>query len=222
MIQYKAIIFDMDGTIIDTDFIWEESNKLYLKKIGIAQAKELNSIYDKIRGLNTKQSSKILKDLLKLEENVEKIEEDIRKLSHSTYEKNIKKVKFISGFEHFHEKTQKKNIPTAIATNATSLGVKLADKMLNLKKYFGEHIYDMSHVNYIGKPSPDIYLYAAKQLGINPKECIAFEDTPHGANAAISAGMYCIAIDTADLKEKLSNAHLVINKYEEFELDKFF
>jgi HAD superfamily hydrolase (TIGR01509 family) len=222
MAQYKAIIFDMDGTIIDTAFIWEESNKIYLKKRGITKEEELNNIYDSIRGLNTRQSSKILKDLLNLEGTIEKIEEDIKKISHSTYEKNIKKVKYINGFENFHIKTQKKNIPTAIATNATNLGVKLADEILNLKKYFGKHIYDMSHVNHIGKPSPDIYLYAAKQLGINPKECIAFEDTPHGANAALAAGMYCIGIDTSDIKEKLSNTHLIINKYEEIELDKFF
>lgn len=68
------------------------------------------------------------------------------------------------------------------------------------------------------KPYPDLYLHAAAQLGIDPEECIAIEDSATGLAAAKSAGMFCIGINTAKKPETLSEAHMIIDTYDQIDL----
>jgi beta-phosphoglucomutase-like phosphatase (HAD superfamily) len=72
-----------------------------------------------------------------------------------------------------------------------------------------------------GKPSPDVYLHAARKLQIDPKDCIAFEDTPSGIRAALAAGMRVVALATTHTREELSAFPLltIINDYEGLSLD---
>ena len=91
-------------------------------------------------------------------------------------------------------------------------------KALPIEQLFGQHIYNITHVNNLGKPRPDIFLHAAKQLDIDPIACIVIEDSAHGIKAAKAAGMFCIGINTHGNPDQLKEADLIINGYHEIDL----
>lgn len=215
--KYKAIIFDMDGTIIDTEHIWRQARHDMFKDRGIPLSKELDEELErKNHGIAMKQSCTILKELANMPDTVEELVHETGQRAYKLYEDHVK---FIEGFLDFHTKALTFNLKISIATNADSQTVSITDKRLNLRKLFGEHIYNITHVNFVGKPNPAIYLHAAAQLGVSPEECIAIEDSAGGIKAATDAGMFCIGINSARKPELLKESHMIINHYEEIDLN---
>ena len=220
MKKYKAVIFDMDGTIVDTEKVWREACKKYLTQKGVLLTPEKMQILEKkSHGLSSHKIAELFKEITGIPDDLETIMKEQSGIGHTLIEEGID---FINGFEPFHKTLGDRNIKTAIATNATPAGLEKTNGVLNLKNFFGSHMYDISYVNFVGKPSPDIYLYAAKQLGMPPSECIAIEDSAHGVEAAVNAGMYCIAIDSSKVRHLLHKAHLIVDDYHEIPVDTFF
>ncbi len=75
-------------------------------------------------------------------------------------------------------------------------------------------------VNRVCKPSPDIFLHAAKKINVEPEHCIVIEDSVHGIKAAKAAGMYCIAINTGKDRHLLGQADEIVDCYTEINLEK--
>ena len=129
-------------------------------------------------------------------------------------------MRFIPGFVQFHQQLAPHNLKSGIATNASKETAELTDKILNLRQFFGEHIYNVSHVNFANKPDPALYLHAAQKLCVDPLECIAIEDSTHGVTAAKGAGMYCIGINTARNHQALQQADIIVDHYNQIDLPK--
>lgn len=216
--KYKAIIFDMDGTIVDSNGIWQQVTRELIAKYGIEiDLKELAAIEGELRGLALHASVAHLKQAAKIEHDVEKL---IQEKQERAIELMRESLTFIDGFENFHKRTQDEALKVGIATNADDETLGVAINNLELDKYFGEHIYGISQVGNKHKPSPDIFLYTAQKLGVKPEECVVIEDSHHGVQAAVSAGMFCIGINTGKDKAALHKAHLVIDHYDEICLKK--
>lgn len=218
--KYKAIIFDMDGTLVDTAAIWDMSNKAFLESKNLYSQELYEAMTHELHGLNIRKGVSIIKALCKLHHIPDQIIiQEFQALAKKYYELEIK---YIKECENFIKKLLIHNIPIAIATNADDYGLEKVNKVLNLSQYFKENMYSISSVNHVCKPSPDIFLHAAKQLKTDPQNCIAFEDSAHGIIASKTAGMYTIGINTSKKKEMLVKADKIIDCYSEINLEDYF
>lgn len=209
--KYKAIIFDMDGTIVSTEHLWHKSNELLIRKYGIEYTPELDrEIASRVQGLSSHKSTKIIKDITGIDHPDEQLIRDQIEIAHGLYAHGIT---LIDGFVDFHKKVVEHGFKHGIATNACDKTVALTNKALNLQHFFGEHIYSITCVNGVCKPDPDIFFHAADKLKVDPAECIVIEDSAHGVNAALKAGMYCIGIKTSPDPRQTEEAHRTIGSY---------
>lgn len=217
--KLKALIFDLDGTIVDTSHIWHTATKKLLIAKGTNYSEalhdELNTV---IHGLALDKVCAIIKDRFSWADPLEHIISEKRKIAADLYHE---KISFIHGFQDFHTQVLGKSLKTGVATNADDHTLTAIKKAVKLENFFGKHIYNISCVNNICKPDPAIYLYTAKQLGIDPENCLVIEDSAHGIHAAQAAGMRCIGINTSGSYIQVKDAHHIVNSYHEIDLSKF-
>lgn len=218
--KIKAIIFDMDGTVLDTEPVWERGNRHILSTYAPhLTTDQVDEIIDYRRGIRTPDE---LATMLQQHCSPFMTTTHIRKIKTAyvldLYE--IEGVSFIPHFHDFHNQLSNMGLKSAIATNATADALAKLIIKTPLQNYFQQHVYpvDAVHGNY--KPKPDIYLHAAKMLGVDPQHCVVVEDSPNGIKAAKAAGMYCIAINTGNNRQILHEADEIVDCYREIDLNK--
>ena len=211
--KIKAVIFDMDGTILKTEQFWLDATVDLLSARGITQfTPEQQAELKSYSGIGHKVAAELLKREYKLAEEAEHIAEEMKQRAETRY---LLTVEFVAGFEKFAEELKEHNIAVGLATNADIPTLnKLAEKM-NLQKFFGDKLFSMSHVGNLPKPHPAVFLHTADQLQAKPEECVVFEDTIFGINAAKAAGMKVIAIKTQFNEAHRDHAHHAIEHYGE-------
>lgn len=216
--KYKAIIFDLDGTVIDTEHIWRDVTHKFIEKRGIKITPELSDkLHTMMAGVGLMRGCTFLKELIKLEETIEQIAHEKTTMVIARLKTHLR---FMEGFVDFHKKLKHHNITIGMATNADEHTLRLAEEHLKLSDYFGEHIYHVAHVDGKYKPDPAVYLHAAQKLGVMPRDCVAIEDSAHGVRAAVAAGMYCIGFNSSKKIELVKEAHQIVHSYHEIELEK--
>lgn len=214
--KYKALIFDMDGTIINSEHIWKKATRDLIESKGIILSDDdHDKLNERLKGLAIRASCSIIKEETEMEHELEDLMREKKQRAFDLYKNGIF---FIEGFEDFYKQVIAHGLKTGIATSADDLTLQAAIGHLKLDKFFGEHIYGISQVNEVHKPAPDIYLHTAEKLGIDPKECIAIEDSHYGVQAAVNAGMFCIGINTSKNRNALKDAHLIVDSYDEIDL----
>lgn len=217
--KYKAIIFDMDGTIVDTEEVWFEANRRFLESRGISFTPELEGeLRRRIHGMALEESCKVIKELTALKDPLEVVIEQHRMHARLVYKKGIR---FIEGFEAFHSRVIKRELKSGVATNADDYTLAITKEALPIERFFGNHIYNISSVGNVPKPDPAIYLYVAQKLGLEPSLCLAIEDSAHGIKAAQGAGMFCIGINTSKNYEQVKEANTIVENYSDIDLHKF-
>jgi len=213
--KIKAIIFDMDGTIIDTERAWRQATKDVLVTRGFSSFDDKQTmVLASLSGIGLLEAAKVIKKAFDLNDSIETLAMDTKRAAHNFFENELD---FIEGFEAFHKKLQHNMIPTSIATNADQASLTLLNNKLNLHRFFGQNLYSIETVGNKAKPNPDIFLHAAKQLQVEPHECVVFEDSLFGFQAAQKAGMKCIAIKNSINHNSLKLAHHAITSYHEAE-----
>ena len=212
--KYAAVIFDMDGTIVDTENIWIEATKQLIINQGIEYTDEVHtSIRSNIQGMALHEACFLVKETLSLSVDLSELIAQKIALANQMYQQELK---YIDGFEQFFAHLKEHHTrEVAIATNADENTITSTNKALNLQHHFGKHIYGIERVGNQAKPNPAVYLYAADQLGVDATTCIAIEDSAHGINAAKAAGMYCIGINSAGNPDQLNKADHIIQGYHE-------
>ncbi len=213
--KYKAIIFDMDGTIITTETIWEQATKYLLKTKGFLNDEECENLMPLFKGASLYTTCNFIKTTFNTKESVEDL---IREKERLAFKKFKKQAKFIDGFDTFHKKLESFNLKSAIATNSNISTLQKVIEHLALQDFFKEHIYSIDLIGKIPKPNPSIYLFAAEKLNVDPKECIAIEDSAHGIAAAKAAGMLCVGINTSKDRQALIHSDLIIDHYDQLDI----
>ncbi len=188
----KAVLFDMDGLLLDTEKLlvrfWQEA----ASEAGFNMTREIAL---NIRSMHRSFAVPYLKSVLGDNFDYAKTRARRMELMSDYLAENVLELK--KGAKELLTYLNKNNIPVAVVTATDS---ERAEKYLKETGIFGyfERIISATMVKE-GKPKPDIYLYAAEQLGLEPYECAALEDSPNGVKSAASAG--CRTIMVPDLTE---------------------
>jgi len=221
--QQRAIIFDMDGTIVDTNALWDTATAQLMVNRGVRLSAEEQAILsERIHGLATHEACRIIKEMGNLQVPLEELIREKRSIAHSLYGAGNIPLTFIPGFPEFHAQVAAQLIKTGVATNADEDILQKTNLHMGLSKFFGEHLYSMARVNNRCKPHPDIYLHVADKLETDPQYCIAVEDSAHGVAAAKAAGMFCIGIMTSTDRSQVKKADLIVESYQEIKLDELW
>lgn len=213
--KIKAIIFDMDGTIIKTEQIWENVTINTLKFCGIKELTlDQKNFIKTLSGVGLSNSTRLLKEQFDLTHSLQEIHDKKIELAEECFEKQIE---FVEGFVEFHNKLKQNMIPTSIATNADPSSLKKISQILSLDNFFGQNMYCVADVNNIPKPDPALFLHSASKLGAKPEDCVVFEDSIVGFNAANAAGMKCIGIKNDINQQYLDRVNDLIENYNQAE-----
>jgi beta-phosphoglucomutase family hydrolase len=190
-----AFIFDMDGVIVD-NAVWHlEAFAEFGKRHGLVHTKEN---YTKYFGNTNQTIMNSLFNTILSSDKLNALAEEKEIIYRELYRPFIQPVE---GLPAFLENASAQGIPIALATSAPQENVDFTLDSTGLKKYFSI-ISDASMVKH-GKPDPEIYLLTAAKLGLQPSDCIVFEDSIAGIQSALSAGMRVIGVATTHKPEEL-------------------
>ncbi|MCX6710253.1 MAG: HAD family phosphatase [Candidatus Woesearchaeota archaeon] len=183
----KAVIFDMDGTLVKTEPLWLKSSNFALKKYGIRISK---AQYCNWTGKDELEKFRIALSPLGKESDSENVVLERRKFFLSLLKSSkIKANPFLVNAIKFF---RNKGLKLALATSTRTEIVEKVLEKTGISEFF--EIMVTSNEVASKKPDPEIYLLAAKKLGVKPEDCIAFEDSHSGVSSAKRAGMKCVAV----------------------------
>jgi len=192
----KAYIFDMDGTLTDNMHFHHEAwmRFIKLKKLGIDAATFEHNYH---KGTLIEVMARFF-PTLKTEEELRQVGNEKEALYRNTYGQLLKP---LPGLHLFLEQIKQKNIPIGLATMGDQNNLDMTIKQLNIETYF--HSTTGGDQVEKGKPHPEIFLRAAEKIGVDPQDCLAFEDTQSGITAAQAAGMQVVGVATQFSEKKL-------------------
>lgn len=189
----KAVIFDLDGSLVDSMWIWREIDIEYMNRHGYATTREeLDAFQAEIEGMSFRETAQWVSSHYDIPRTVEEMMDDWNDMAWDKYEKEVP---LKAGVREFLEECHKRGIKLGIASSNSR---ELVEKVLSVHGIF--HYFNCIRTGsdgLPGKPSPDIYLVAARELGVNPADCLVFEDVLNGIQAGKSAGMCVCAVEDA-------------------------
>jgi beta-phosphoglucomutase len=211
----NAIIFDAEGVIIDTEKMWDRAQAEFLRRRGLAYDRQ--ALKHLLSGKSQPEAVEIIKAQYNLKEDAQALANERRELVRRQLEAHVD---FIPGFRDFFRRIQPE-YRAAVGTAMPEDLLAIVDARLGLSQLFAGHVYSLVAVGYRSKPNPDIFLHAAKQLGVHPENCVVIEDAPHGVEAARRAGMKSIGLATTYDRQTLGRADVVVDSFAQIDLAVF-
>lgn len=185
----EAVIFDLDGSLVDSMWMWHEIDIEYLGRYQLSVPDDLSQ---KIEGFSFSETAQYFKERFLLPDSIDEIK---RTWNEMAWDKYMNEVPLKPGAGEFLKLCRKRGIKLGIATsNSRELVTNVAD-VHGLHDYFSCILTGCDVGR--GKPAPDIYLEVARRLEVAPEHCLVFEDIIPGIQAGKSAGMTVCAVEDA-------------------------
>lgn len=186
--DYKALIFDLDGTLVDSMPAHFKAWCIALKKQG-HQGVFPEDVFYAMGGRPTRDIVEVING----EQNLHLDPNEVAYAKKIAFLKNLDSLELIPEVARIAEAHRGK-VPMAIATGGGRVVVEKTLQHLGISDWFDEVVTANDVEN--GKPAPDVFLEAASRLGVDPKDCLVFEDARSGIIAARAAGMEVVAVPT--------------------------
>lgn len=215
MRQPKAVIFDMDGVLIDSEPIHYEVERKLFDKLGLNVSADVHKTYLGTAGdfmygdVKTRFGlSESIKQLLEMDEEFR-----------CEYFRSLEIMNLNDGVLSLLQEIKQAGIRLAVATSSSPLIARTLLDRCGILSIF-DAVVTTSDAGK-SKPAPDVYLLAANMTGAAPADCVVFEDSPNGLLAAKNAEMFCIAVKTESVNvDELSGADHVIETFDGMTLDR--
>lgn len=212
----KAVIFDMDGLLIDSEPFWRISQKNLFSKRGI------NLVADDFESFMGKRIDEVVAIIYSRFPNQDKTQaETAEQIVDGVINLVLERGYALPGVKETLKDLQKKNYKIGLASSSNLKIIKAVLKKLDIESYF-EIVHSAQFEDY-GKPHPQTFISTAKMLDVLPSECLVLEDSFHGVIAALAASMRCVAIpDTkANNLNRFVIADQVLESMTNFSIDNF-
>ncbi len=211
----KAVIFDMDGVIIDSEPMHNKAYHDMFNEVGI---KVSNKLYESFTGQSTINICKQLVDQFKLSQTPEELVALKRKhYKHFFY--NNATLSLIDGVLNLIKDYHNNGLTLVLASSAAMTSINQIFDRFDLNQYFVAKLSggDLKQ----SKPHPEIFIKAAEATGFSKNECIVIEDSTNGVKAAHAAGIFCVGFDSFHSKNQdYSKANIVIKNFKDIAYNK--
>lgn len=212
MSTVKACLFDLDGVIVDTAVYHYKAWKRLADQLGLKFTEHDNEL---LKGVSRVRSLEIILELNHVTKTIEE-QTELATQKNNWYVEMINQMtpaEILPGAKEFLEACRAAGIKTALGSASKNSGTIL--NKINLAGLF-DAIVDGNHVSK-AKPDPEVFLKGAEALGVQPSECVVFEDAIAGVEAAINGGMKVVGIGLAEV---LGKANIVVSGLDKMSLEK--
>lgn len=199
--RYELVIFDNDGVLVDSEPISNRTLAGYLTELGYPTTYE-----DSVRDfLGT--AAHTVHDVIGERYDGARLPEGFDELFHGrVFEAFRTELTAVPGAEEVLKAVRAAELPYCVASSATHAWIRTAHRLTGLGEYFTDReIFSADDVGQ-GKPAPDLFLHAARAMGVRPERCAVVEDSPAGVAAARAAGMDVYGYTALTPEEKLAGA----------------
>lgn len=183
---HDLIIFDLDGTLVDSETL---ANRVFYEKLvalGLDQRFDLARVTRDFTGLTVRNCLALAYQTYGLAQVPDSFMADLKDATYASYRAGLVPIPGVP------EMLQTLQQPKCVASSSGSEKIAYSLELTGLTPYFGANLFSVQQVAH-PKPAPDVYLYAAQQMGHDPGRCAAVEDSLPGATAGIRAGMTVFA-----------------------------
>ena len=204
----KAVIFDLDGTLVDSMWMWKSIDVEYLGRKGIAVPEDIQAFQEELEGMGFTETAVFFKKRFQIEDSLEEIKKTWIFMAEEKY---CNEVPLKAGVREFLEELRNRNIRIGISSSNSRELIQAVLKAHGIAEYF-DCITTCCEVPN-SKPAPDVYLKTAEGLQAEPKDCLVFEDVPMGIMAGKNAGMQVCAVEDAYSKRQEAEKRRLADYY---------
>ena len=208
MINYQAIIFDMDGVIIDSEPLHEKAQRIVFSQYQLTVP---STVFSAFKG---KTEADVFGHVVERYADNRVDAAELIALKHAVYSSLMDELHLFDGARPFIERLAERGIPLGLTTSATRRDQQRTFALFELDPYFNVVVTADDVTN--PKPDPEPYLTTARRLDVAPDSCLVIEDSTHGVTAARRAGCTVMGLATSFSAERLlqAGAHLAVDGYD--------